>query len=276
MTVCEVKLGGSILPVKEFKMSMMCENPSIVMVAKRGSGKSWLCRSILQHFRDIPVGIVIAPTERLAVPPFYADFIPDSYIHYEYKSELIEKILARQIEMNKKNDKKREENKHLDERLFILMDDCLGDVNTWKRDPPIKELLFNGRHYKIMYLLTMQFPLGIGPELRTNFDYIFLLADSNYNNLKKLYIHYAGMFPTMDSFLTVHKELTKNYGAMVLVCRDAGPLITDQIFWYKADNTDNGYIGCKQYIDHHKHNYDDQWKYKKTQIIDIMNMKKRK
>ena len=87
--VKDVRLDGNkSLPIKEFKLDSMCENPAIVMIAKRASGKSWVCRSILKHFRHIPVGLIIAPTEKMANPPFYSDFFPDAYIHYEYKSEL--------------------------------------------------------------------------------------------------------------------------------------------------------------------------------------------
>ena len=69
-----IKVGGNLsLPIMEFKLDSMCENPAIVMIAKRASGKSWVCRSILRHFRDIPVGIIIAPTEKMANPPFYSE-----------------------------------------------------------------------------------------------------------------------------------------------------------------------------------------------------------
>jgi hypothetical protein len=91
-----VKVGGNMsLPIMEFQLDSMCENPAIVMIAKRASGKSWVCRSILRHFRDIPVGIIIAPTEKMANPPFYSEFFPETYIHYEYRSEIIEKLLFR-------------------------------------------------------------------------------------------------------------------------------------------------------------------------------------
>ena len=90
----DVRLDGNkSLPIKEFKLESMIENPAIVMIAKRASGKSWVCRAILKHFKDIPVGIIIAPTERMANPAFYSEFFPDSYIHYDYKSETIEKLL---------------------------------------------------------------------------------------------------------------------------------------------------------------------------------------
>ena len=104
----DVKVGGNMsLPIKEFQLESMCENPAIVMIAKRASGKSWVCRSILKHFRDIPVGIIIAPTEKMASPPFYSDFFPDSYIHYEYRSEIIEKLLFRQDTMIEKMKEKK-------------------------------------------------------------------------------------------------------------------------------------------------------------------------
>lgn len=273
----DVRLDGNkSLPIKEFKLDSMCENPAIVMIAKRASGKSWVCRSILKHFKDIPVGIVIAPTERMATPPFYSDFFPDSYIHYEYKSETIEKLLVRQdVMIEKQIDREQQGKKPIDARGFILMDDCLSKKGTWMKDQPIMELLFNGRHYKLMYMLTMQFPLGITPELRCNFDYIFLLKDDFYSNLKRLYDHYAGMFPTFDAFRLVFKELTSNYGAMVIVNRGACDNFLEKIFWYRAQNDSVGMIGCKQFISHHNSNYNKDWK-KNRKGLDIMDVVSKK
>ena len=268
--------GNKSLPIKEFKLESMCENPAIVMIAKRASGKSWVCRSILKHFKDIPVGIIIAPTEKMATPPFYSDFFPDSYIHYEYKSETIEKLLVRQdIMIEKKIDRQKEGRRAIDPRGFILMDDCLSKKGSWMKDQPIMELLFNGRHYQLMYMLTMQFPLGITPELRCNFDYIFLLKDDFYSNLKRLYDHYAGMFPTFDSFRLVFKELTSNFGSMVIVNRGACDNFLDKIFWYRAQNDSVGMIGCEQFVKHHDDNYESEWK-KKNRGLDIMDIVNKK
>jgi len=264
--------GNQSLPVKEFKLESMCENPAIVMIAKRASGKSWVCRSILKHFKDIPVGLIIAPTEKMATPPFYSDFFPDSYIHYDYKSEIIEKLLVRQDMMIEKcQDREQQGRRPVDPRGFILMDDCLSKKGAWQKDQPIMELLFNGRHYRLMYMLTMQFPLGISPELRCNFDYIFLLKEDFYSNLKRLYDHYAGMFPTFDSFRVVFKELTANFGSMVIVNRGACDSFLDKVFWYRAQNDSVGMIGCEQFVQHHENNYDKGWK-KKKKGLDIMDI----
>lgn len=265
----DITIGGNkSLQIKQFLLENMIENPAIVMIAKRASGKSWVCRAILKHFRDIPAGIIIAPTERMANPPFYSEFFPDSYIHYEYKSEIIEKLLYRQHCMIEKQIDAQKEGRIIDPRAFILMDDCLSKKGSWMKDQPIMELLFNGRHYRLMYLLTMQFPLGITPELRCNFDYIFLLAEDIYSNLKRLYEHYAGMFPTFDSFRQVFQAITDNYGAMVIVNRGARASFLDKIFWFKATDEKIGTIGCEQFKEHHNNNYDTLWK-KKNRGFDI-------
>lgn len=266
----EVDMGlEQSLPISEFSLDMMVQNPSIVMVAKRGSGKSVVCKAILNHFKNIPVGLIIAPTDRMNC--FYGNFFPDSYIHYEYRSSIIENLLHRQTLMIEKEEEKKKQGKTLDPRAFIVMDDCLAKKGSWMRDQPISELLFNGRHYKIMYILTMQYPLGIVPELRSNFDYIFLLAEDFITNIKKLYDNYAGMFPSLSAFKEVFEQLTKDFGSMVIVNRGARSSFLEKIYYYKAPMiTDNDVkIGCKQFNVYHKKNYNPQWR-KKTKSFDIV------
>jgi hypothetical protein len=261
-----VEMVDNKLPINEFSLNMMVENPSIVMIAKRGSGKSWVCKAILNYFKKIPVGLIIAPTDRMNC--FYGDFFPDSYIHYEYRSEIIEKLLSRQTIMIEKEKEKKNNGKKLDPRAFIVMDDCLASKGTWMRDKPISELLFNGRHYKIMYILTMQYPLGIVPNLRSNFDYIFLLAEDFITNIKRLYDNYAGMFPNLNAFKEVFEQLTKDFGSMVIVNRGARSSFLEKIYYYKAPNIPNNDVkmGCAQFNTYHKKNYNVNWRKKMSNL----------
>lgn len=257
-------MGGGNLPVRQFKLQDMVENPSIVMIAKRGSGKSWVTKAIMMQFNSIPCGVVIAPTDRMN--SFYNDFFPDTYIHYQYKSEIIMKILNRQTQMIDKRQLKKKQGKNIDVRTFIIMDDCLGDKKSWVRDAPILELLFNGRHYEIMYVLTMQTPLGITPDLRSNFDYIFLLKEDFISNQKKIFDHYAGMFPNFNTFRQVFSALTADYGCMVIDNRRKASNPLERLFWYIAPDLTgkSQMMGGKQFREYHKNNYDKDWRKKKS------------
>jgi len=269
---------GNKLPIPEFCVDEMCINPSVVMIAKRGSGKSWVTRAVLQKFKDVPVGLILSPTEQ--DNPFYSGFFPDTYIFYEYKSSILQRLLYRQRMMIKKAKDKKEKGKFLDPRAIIVMDDCLASKGAWAKDPPIHDLLFNGRHRQIMYILTMQFPLGIKPELRSNFDYIFLLADDQVSNLKRIYEHYAGMFPDFHSFRQVFKQLTDDFGAMVIKNRGARGSLFDKIAFYRAPDLSKIKMdfGCKQFRTYDKKNYDKEWEEKKFAVNyddRIMNVKKK-
>jgi hypothetical protein len=258
----DIDMAGHKLPINEFKLEYMVAYPSIVMVAKRGSGKSVVRRAILNHFKDIPVGNIIAPTDEMNT--FYGKFFADSYIHYEYKSEIIEKLLIRQQKIIEKAKQRKLQGKKVDARAFIVMDDCLADKASWIKDRPIRQLLFNGRHYEIMYILTMQFPLGISPELRGNFDYIFLLAEDFVSNQKRIHDHYAGMFPSFESFKQVFAALTEDFGCMVIVNRGARKSFLEKVYWYKAPMMEDCdvKIGCKEFLKFHDKNYNEDWRHK--------------
>jgi hypothetical protein len=259
MVAKEIKtVGGKSLPLREFEFKWFSTNPSICMIAKRRSGKSWLVRAILKYFKHLPGGVIIAPTERMSC--FYGNFFPELYIHYEYKSEILESLLYRQNQMVEKCQKRYSEGKRVDPRAFLVMDDSLASKGTWMSDQPILEIFYNGRHYQLLFILTMQFPLGIKPELRCNFDYIFLLNEDFYSNQKRIYEHYAGMFPSFDSFRQVFTQLTTDYGSMVIANNGAKKDIIDKVFYYRANNEDLSLIGCNQFKEFHQKNFNPNWK----------------
>ena len=266
MTNKHIQFGATHLEIKKFNISDMVDHCTIAMIAKRASGKSYLTREILYHKRDIPTAIAISKTEKLN--SFYGEFIPDSFIYYDYETDILSNIYNRQSIINEDN-KKRIKNgqKEKDDRVMIIMDDCMSSKGTWLKDPNILELFFNGRHHHLSFILTMQFSLGIPPELRSNFDYIFLLAEDFISNRKRLYEHYAGMFPSFDIFQQVFNEITENYGVMVINNRIHSKNITDKVFWYKAKPVPDFLIGSNKLLRFHDKSYDKDWN-KKVPIFD--------
>ena len=113
----------------------------------------------------------------------------------------------------------------------------------------------NGRHYKILFMITMQYALGIPPNLRTNIDYVFILRENYVSNRKRLYEHYAGMFPTFEMFCQVMDQCTENYECLVINNNAKSNKLSDQVFWYKAEPRPDFKIGGSSYWDYSDKNY---------------------
>jgi hypothetical protein len=205
-------------------------------------------RDLLFYQQDIPIGTVISGTE--AGNSFYSDHVPKLFIHDEYSSGIIENVLKRQKQCLKQvmEEMKVYKKCNIDPRAFCILDDCLYD-SSWTKDKLMRLLFMNGRHWKIMLIITMQYPLGIPPNLRTNIDYVFILREPYITNRKRIYENYAGMFPTFEAFCQVMDQCTENYECLVINNNSKSNKLTDQIFWYKAEPHANFKLGSKEFWD---------------------------
>ena len=222
------------------------KGPVIVLIGRRDTGKTYLVRDLLFFHQDIPIGTVISGTE--AGNGFYAAHVPKLFSHEEYSSVLIENILRRQKTVLKQIKKEMETFRRsaIDPRTFVILDDCLYD-NSWARDKLMRLLFMNGRHWKVMLIITMQYPLGIPPTLRTNIDYVFILREPYLTNRKRIWENYASMFPTLESFNSVMDQTTENYECLVINNNAKSNKLHDQIFWYKAENRPDFKLGSKEF-----------------------------
>ena len=242
------------LELKKFDMKGVKFNPNgndgpvVVFIGRRDTGKSYLVRDLLYYHQDIPIGTVIAGTE--SGNGFYGKHVPKLFIHDEYNTAIIENVLKRQKIVMKQIKKENEAygRSNIDGRAFVILDDCLWD-NTWSKDKMMRLLFMNGRHWKIMTVITMQYPLGVPPNLRTNIDYTFILREPYINNRKRIYENYAGMFPTFESFCQVMDQCTENYECLVIANNARSNKLEDQIFWYKADTHSDFKLGAKEFWD---------------------------
>ena len=222
------------------------KGPVVVLIGRRDTGKSYLVRDLLYFHQDVPIGTVISGTE--AGNGFYSAHVPKLFIHDEYNTAIIENILKRQKLVLKQVKKEMENYKrsNIDPRAFVILDDCLYD-NTWTKDKMMRLLFMNGRHWKIMLIITMQYPLGVPPNLRTNIDYVFILREPYLANRKRIFENYAGMFPTFESFCQVMDQCTENYECLVINNNAKSNKLQDQIFWYKAESRPDFKLGSKEF-----------------------------
>jgi hypothetical protein len=252
------------LELKKFDMKNISfkpnesKGPVVVLIGRRDTGKSFLVRDLLYYHQEIPIGTVISGTEE--GNGFYGKLVPKLFIHNEYNTAIIENILKRQKTVLKQIKKEMETYKKstIDARTFVILDDCLYD-NTWARDKMMRLLFMNGRHWKVMLIITMQYPLGVPPTLRTNIDYVFILREPYIANRKRIYENYAGMFPTFESFCQVMDQCTENFECLVINNNSKSNKLQEQVFWYKADSHNDFKLGSKEFWELSKgYNSDDE------------------
>lgn len=217
------------LELKKFDMKRIKPTNVCAFIASRNSGKSFLIRDLMYYQKSIPAGFVISKTDKLT--HYYEQFIPPVLIHEEYSAEVMDKLFNRQ--------KKALEDHWPNPHAFLIFDDVLADAESWKRDPRVKEIFYNGRHYKILFLLSMQNPMAITPGLRSNIDYTFILRTPNQRNRKNLYENYCGMFPSYEIFEKVLDACTEDYGCLVIDNTTKSNKLEDQVFYYKASDHEN-------------------------------------
>tara|TARA_B110000211_G_scaffold55592_1_gene61868 strand:+ start:5953 stop:6759 length:807 start_codon:yes stop_codon:yes gene_type:complete len=257
------------LELKKFDMRSIPDGKVIVFVGKRETGKSFLVRDLLYYKQDTPVGCVISGTE--GANSFYSKIVPGIFIHNKFDDKVVHNYMKRQ----KKVVKAAATNSRVDPRAFLILDDCLYDP-SWTKNTDIRSLFMNGRHYYSMFIITMQYSLGIPPSLRTNIDYIFILRENIQANRKRLYEQYAGMFQNLEVFNQVMDQCTENYECLVINNNAKSNKLEDQVFWYKA--TDHSYfkIGHPSIWQHHQDNYNPNHDDSDEDEFDINRTRKKK
>lgn len=209
------------------------KSPMIVVIGKKDTGKSFLVRDILYEAQSsFPVGTVISGTE--VANEFFQHMIPSKFIHDKYTPEIVQNVIKRQMNVKQtRNRNKSGAGSGLDPRAFLILDDCLYDA-SWIKEESTRYVFMNGRHIDLMTIITMQYPLGITPNLRTNVDFVFILRENILGNRRRIYENYAGMFPTFDMFCTFMDQCTENFECLVICNNVNSNKLEDQVFWYKA------------------------------------------
>jgi hypothetical protein len=251
-TLCDIRLSmtSTSLKINRFDPRTMETrrlggNPSTcIFIGKRGTGKSVLISDIMYHHRKVPYGLIMSGTEE--GNGFYGQYFPNLFIHNGFKKELVETLINRQKRVLK--------DPRQDPHSFLLIDDCMYDKSL-TRDKNMRLIFMNGRHWKILFILSMQYCMDLPPDLRANVDYLFILRENIIDNQKKLWKYFFGMFPTFQSFQQTFMACTENFECLVLDNTCKSNKIEDCVYWYKATPERIYRIGCPQIWEYAKKHY---------------------
>ena len=255
-------MTARIIGIRGFNLDMIpptrktMNNPrqggaKIVVIGKPGTGKSTLIASMLHAKKHIyPVGEVQSGTEDSN--GFYGQIFPKSAIHESLDLSKIEDFIKRQ---------KIAKTHLVNPWNILLLDDCTDDPSVLKR-PLFQAIFKNGRHWKMWFILSLQYCMDVLPVIRTNVDFTFILRETNLRNRKSLYENYAGIIPDFSIFCDIMDQLTDDYSALVINNTTTSNKMEDCIFWYKADKkfANDEFLasfkmGCKEFWDFHNERY---------------------
>ena len=221
--------------------------PKIVVIGKPGTGKTTLITSILQSKQFIyPVGMVVSGTEDSN--GHYAKIFPDTFVYNKLEEEKIEDFIKRQ----------KLARKHLKNPwAILLLDDCTDDPKILRK-PLFQGIFKNGRHWKMFFILSLQYCMDVLPVIRTNVDGTFILRESNLRNRKNLWENYAGVIPDFTMFCEIMDQITDDYTALYINNSTHSNKLEDCVFYYKADPSRlKGFkLGCEDYWNFHNERYD--------------------
>jgi hypothetical protein len=192
---------------------------------RSNSGKTLLIREVMRqksrHFKKALIMTGSATTAREM-----ASHVPDCFIYDGFHETVLEKAVDKQ-------DVDAMQGKCTP--LLVVLDDLAYLADKIKSCEVIKKIFFNGRHYRILLLLSMQYCKLFPPAFRSNVNYVFLTNEKNPMNRTLVHDAFNNIFASRDSFDRAMVSITQGYRAMVLDnWSNSSMSISDNVFWYKA------------------------------------------
>lgn len=213
------------------------------------TGKSTLIASLMYNKRNIyPCGVIFSGTEDSN--GFYRKIFPDTFIFNKYDEEQLKSFVSRQ----------KIAKKHLANPWAIcLLDDCTDTPGIFNKS--LQQGFFkNGRHWKMLYILSLQYCMDVKPVIRTNIDGTFILREPNLKNRRSLWENYAGVIPDFAQFCDIMDQLTDDYTALYIHNATKSNKIEDCLFWYKAKRVGEDFkFGSPEIWEFHNARYNNNY-----------------
>lgn len=156
----------------------------------------------------------------------FAQHVPSCFVYDGFHEDVLERVVEKQ---------NRDQKLGCCKPIVVVLDDLAYLAAHIKSCDVVKRIFFNGRHYKIFLLLSMQYVKLFPPEFRSNINFVFCTMEKNPANRRLVFEAFNNIFKDFDSFDRAFCTLTTDYKCMVLDnVSNKSMAIQDNVFWYKA------------------------------------------
>ena len=142
---------------------------TVILYGPRRSGKSMFIRNICQRLRPYFPDVVCFTKTKASGE--YFSFLPYDHVIDGLDEDLLLALLKNQRKLKKKESRGEFVGNY---NLLIIIDDCMAEKLRYK--DIFNAVFFNGRHYNVTLLVTVQDVKGIAPAATINADQVFTFS----------------------------------------------------------------------------------------------------
>jgi hypothetical protein len=194
---------------------------NIAVIGKKMSGKTSLA-SWLMYYTQKKHKLAVIFSKTCEMTHVFDGPVNQLLQNKQYSSKIMKQIQNMQICSTEINEEREKHNKRKKrDGIMIIIDDLSADAktkeNNWTKDTNFLEFMFDGRHYKITFILCVHDPMIIPSMARENLDYIVIAQNLTNAAFEKFYKHYWQ--DTFDDKITLKQTMekcTQEYKMMVI------------------------------------------------------------
>lgn len=205
-----------------FSIDKIPPGSNVLIVGRRGVGKSYLCTELLMSQSDT-LPVVFASKY---VVDTYKKKVPVTNVFDSFDNARLEHLLSKQVETKGE--------KH----VIMAFDDVTHENACLMDNLSVRDIVKYGSSLNLTSIFSVQHAGVYDETFRRNVDYVFAFHDNLTDNKKLLYTRYGDMFNSYEEFDAIFRHCTAEHPHRCLVLDMKNP-------WHSGTATVSTCAECK-------------------------------